>query len=427
MILESGMHGPVPPRATTPVSTLSLRSCLTIATIFWLYVSLTSMARWELMRQAANGQGVAPPDLIALACVFMFPVLWVLTVLSWLAGYDLTRWPRILAVNLVLAFILGLFARPVLFLSVSILRDMTIPEAMAAMDSRDPARQVYFWGSSVIEDAAQYLVLQGILTGAAFYVRLKAEQALRQRIKSDYDRARLQALRMQTNPHFLFNTLSAIAGLIRTRPEGAESMVTQLGELLRATLVDRNAEFVPLRRELDLGAQYLEIQRARFDSRFDYRIHAPHEVTKALVPPLLLQPLLENAAEYGLSSREGTIEVDVHCSLVGDRVHIIVSNHAKMPVTGPGAVQRGFGLDNVRERLRAAFGETAGFAAEYTSTGLFEARLEFPVRLGERTVPDGYTDEHVSQHTESEHEPADTELADAEPAESDADPYSHRR
>jgi LytS/YehU family sensor histidine kinase len=219
--------------------------------------------------------------------------------------------------------------------------------------------------------------------------------------------------------------LSAIAGLIRTRPEGAESMVTQLGELLRATLVDRNTEFVPLRRELDLGAQYLEIQRARFDSRFDYHIDAPHEVKDALVPPLLLQPLLENAAEYGLSTREGTIEVDVRCTLVQGRVQIVVSNHARTPPQGPGAAQRGFGLENVRERLRAAFGDSAGFSAEHTSTGLFEARLDFPVRLGEmnmgeknigeRTADDGHTDQH------------NRAAADAEHTDADADSYAHRR
>ena len=70
------MQGPTPP-STRDVSVLSLRACLTIATVFWVYSSLTAMARWELMREAAHGVGVAPPDLIALACLFMFPPLWV--------------------------------------------------------------------------------------------------------------------------------------------------------------------------------------------------------------------------------------------------------------------------------------------------------------------------------------------------------------
>jgi hypothetical protein len=369
------------PSSTSSSSALSLRACLTIATVFWVYVSLTTLARYELMREGVhNGIGIAAPDLIALACVFMFPVAWVFTVVSWRVGYDLSRWPLVLAANLVLAILFGLFSRPVLFLSVAILRDVSIAEAILRYDGTDPSKAVKLWGSGIVEDAAQYLVLQGILTGAAFYARLKAEQALRQRLAGEYDRARLQALRMQTNPHFLFNTLSAIAGLIRTRPDGAESMVTQLGELFRATLVDRDAEFVPLRRELDLGTQYLEIQRARFDSRFNYRIHVPVDVTDALIPPLLLQPLLENAAEHGLSGREGAIEVDVRCSRHGDRVCITVSNHAEMPTDGQRAGHHGFGLDNVRERLHAAYGGNASFSARHTNEGSFEARLEFPVR-----------------------------------------------
>jgi hypothetical protein len=379
------MHGPLPARAVA-FSQLSLRACLTIATVFWVYVSLTSMARWELSRAAAGGTGVASPDLLALACLLMFPVVWVFTVLSWRAGYDLAHWPRLLAVNLGLAVLFGLFARPALYVSTSIIRDVPLSEAILMMEGPELDRAAKRFGASTVEDAAQYLVLQGILTGAAFYVRMKAEQALRERLASDYDRARLQALRMQTNPHFLFNTLSAIAGLVRTRPEGAESMVTQLGELFRATLVDRDAEFVPLRRELDLGAQYLEIQRARFDSRFDYRIHAPPEVTDALVPPLLLQPLLENAAEHGLSTREGRIEVEVHCSRVDDRISITVSNYAEAPKEAPSSARRGFGIENVRERLRAAFGETATFSAAHTDSGLFEARLNFPARVAEAEV-----------------------------------------
>jgi hypothetical protein len=361
---------------------LSLRACLTIAALFWTYVCLTAMARWELLRQASGG--VVAPDIIALGCLFTFPVVLGLTAVSWRVGYDLSHWPKLVAVNLVLALVMGLFSRPAVLLATMILRDVPFAEAHRRIDGTNPSRAVKLWGSSIVEEGAEYLALQGILAGAAYYARLKAEQALRAQIAGDYDRARLQALRMQTNPHFLFNTLSAIAGLIRTRPEGAESMVTQLGELFRATLVDRDAEFVPLRRELDLGTQYLEIQRARFDSRFDYRIHAPDDVTDALVPPLLLQPLLENAAEYGLTGREGAIEVDVHCSRRGDRVRVTVSNHAATPANGPGAAPRGFGLENVRERLRAAFGETASFSAEHTSTGMFEARLEFPARLAAR-------------------------------------------
>jgi LytS/YehU family sensor histidine kinase len=158
-------------------------------------------------------------------------------------------------------------------------------------------------------------------------------------------------------------------------------MVTDLGELFRATLVDRDVEFVTLRRELDLGTQYLEIQRVRFDERFTYRIEASAQVSDALVPPLLLQPLLENAAEHGLTEREGVIEVAVTCELVEERVHIRVTNQSAHAESASRPA-RGFGLDNVRERLHAAFGESARITTEHTSAGVFEARLDFPARFG---------------------------------------------
>ncbi len=361
---------------------MSLRACLTIATVFWIYVSTTITVRWELMRQATeSGETFLRADIIALNCVLMFPLVWLATSISWRVGYDISRWPRLLLINLGIALAFGLFSRPGLVVSTALLRDMPIAEAYAILDGKIRANAVRLWMAAIVEDAAQYLVLQGILAGASFYLRARAEQTLRERLAAEYDRARLQALRMQTNPHFLFNALSAIAGLIRPRPDAAESMVTDLGELFRATLVDRDAEFVTLRRELDLGTQYLEIQRVRFDERFTYRIESPEQVSRALVPPLLLQPLLENAAEHGLSEREGVIEVAVTCELAGDRVQIRVTNQYARTASASKPA-RGFGLDNVRERLRAAFGDSAQITTEHTDAGVFEARLDFPARYG---------------------------------------------
>jgi hypothetical protein len=292
-ILEFANMNPAVTAPASQAQALSLRACLIFATVFWIYFSITATIRWELMREATGRPSdLLGADVITLTCLMMFPFLWVASVASWLAGYDLSRWPRLVLINVGIALLFGLMARPSLILSTALLRDMPVAEALAKLDGRNVSNAAKLWIAGIIEDAAQYLVLQALLAGAAFYVRLRTEQSLRERLASEYDRARLQALRMQTNPHFLFNALSAIAGLVRTRPESAESMVTGLGELFRATLVDRDADFVALRRELDLGVQYLEIQRARFDSRFTYRIDAQEEILPALVPPLLLHPLL---------------------------------------------------------------------------------------------------------------------------------------
>jgi sensor histidine kinase YesM len=368
-------HAPLP-------QPLSLRACLTIATVFFIYISVTTTVRWELMREATRPDSTfLRADIIALNCLLMFPPLWIVASLSWRAGYDLARWPLLLLINLGLGLLFGLCSRPGLIVSTALLRDLSVSQTMALLDGKSTAKAVKLWTAAIIEDAAHYLVLQGIIAGAAFYLRARNERTLRERLAAEYDRARLQALRMQTSPHFLFNALSAIAGLIRTRPASAESMVTGLGELFRATLVDRDVDFVTLRRELDLGIQYLDIQRARFNERFTYRIDATPEVSQVMVPPLLLQPLLENAAEHGLSEREGIIEVAVTCERVGARVLLSVTNQANAKPKSSGPPARGFGLENVRERLHAAFGDSARFTAEHTIAGVFEARIEFPARL----------------------------------------------
>jgi hypothetical protein len=366
--------------SASPPAALPLRVCLIIATVFWIYFCMTSMARWELLRQGDP----APRGLIALVCLFMFLPLWSLTTVSWRVGYDLKRWYRLLLINVVLAVLFGLCARPANYLATALVRDLSLADSIVRVNGPDPVRALKRWGSTTIEDGTQYLVLQGIVAAAAFYLRLQAQQAMSARLASEYDRARLQMLRMQTNPHFLFNTLSAIAGLVRARPAAAESMATRLGELFRATLADRNADFVPLQRELDLGRQYLEIQRTRFDERFTYEIHAPAHLASAPVPPLLLQPLLENAAEHGLANREGAIAVEVSCQLDGERVSIVVSNFAgiEQPEASP-RPPSGFGLDNVRQRLQAAYGETAILSTRHTCSGHFEAQLDFPLLQGD--------------------------------------------
>jgi two-component system, LytTR family, sensor kinase len=361
-------------------SALSLGACQLIVLVFWVYISLTAMARWELLRQASSGKGVAAPDLVAMTCLLMYPGLCLLSLLSWQAGYSLARWRMLVGLNLLLAVIFGLSARPLLIVATAMLRPLSIAEATLAMDGSEPRRAAELWASSAIEDAAQYLVLQCILFGAAFYVRLQKEQALRQRLATDFDHARLQLLRSQINPHFLFNTLSAIAGLVRVRPQAAETMITGLGALFRATLMDRDADFVTLHRELDIGVQYLEIQRARFDSRFAYAIALPAAAEQVLIPPLLLQPLLENAAEHGLTAHEGVTRVEVQCEVADGRVQVTVTNRAQAFSGGKPSGARHFGLDNVRGRLSAAFGDTATLTTEHTHAGLFEARLDFPAR-----------------------------------------------
>jgi hypothetical protein len=358
---------------------LSLRATLTIASLFWIYSCIAVVLRLELTRQGLSGKGPTV-GVITTCCLLLYPVLCALTYLSWRAGYDSARWVRLVLVNFVLACIFGSMSRPAYVLANAMQRDMTLAEANERINGKDFDKAVKLWGSSFVEDAALYLMLQAMLFGAGAFVRLKDESAARDRLAHEYDRARLQALRMQTNPHFLFNTLNAIAGLINARPAAAQSMVTQLGELFRATLEERDAELVSLQRELELGRQYLEIQRTRFDSRFDYAFMIQPEAEGAAIPPLLLQPLLENAAEHGLTTQDGSVLVEVDATCASDVVRIVVRNRASVGAPRKRGSHRGLGLELVRERVRAAFGPAAGLQTELTDDGTFLARLTFPHR-----------------------------------------------
>jgi sensor histidine kinase YesM len=366
----------------TPPHALSLRAALTIATLFWVYACLAVVLRLELTRQGLSGKGPSV-GVLTTCCFVLYPVLCALTYVSWRNGYDTARWLKLVLVNVALACLFGAASRPSYILATALHQGVSFADAQLLLDGRVLAKAVKLWGSSFVEDAALYLMLQGILLGANAFVRLRSEAAQRARLAHEYDRARLQALRMQTNPHFLFNTLSAIAGLISARPAAAEAMVTQLGELFRATLEERNSELVSLDRELELGRQYLEIQRIRFDSRFDFEFDVPDDARRAAIPPLLLQPLLENAAEHGLTTREGSVVVKVSAAIEEGVACIVVRNQAAREITTQRA-QGGFGLEIVRERLRAAFGGSARLETELTPDGLFQARLRFPFRKMEQ-------------------------------------------
>jgi len=361
-------------------SALTWRACWVLSALFWTYVSASAVARWELLRQALPQTPVPAWPLMALTCLLLLPVLLLLVRVSYRVGYEPSRWPRVVLANVLLALAFGLCARPAMALSRSFLSGIPFADALARMDSDDFSVASKLWASSVIEDSVQYLVLQVILAGAAFYARMRHEQEQRRELNALYDRARLQSLRMQTNPHFLFNTLSAIAGLVRSRPEAAETMITQLGELFRSTLSDRDADFVSLRRELDLGEKYLAIQTERFDTRLRYVIDADTAAQAAAIPPLLLQPLLENAVEHGLTTQEGSMLIEVRCAQADGRVTVSVRNRLGRAIVNPPRGGSGFGLDNVRTRLQAAFGAAAEFAVGPTAADHFEARMTFPVR-----------------------------------------------
>lgn len=179
-------------------------------------------------------------------------------------------------------------------------------------------------------------------------------------LEASLSRARLDALRLQINPHFLFNTLNAIASLIHSRPDAADEMIGSLSDLLRATLQGAGNHEVPLRQELELLRLFTDIERTRFGDRIAFMEDIAPDALAAKVPSLILQPLVENAIRHGLEPRvdRGTVTVaarregeSLHLSVSDDGVGFSGNEHAA--ADGPG----GIGLTNTRDRLRALYGD----------------------------------------------------------------------
>jgi two-component sensor histidine kinase len=191
--------------------------------------------------------------------------------------------------------------------------------------------------------------------------------------------ARLQALRMQINPHFLFNTLHAISTLVERDPGGVRRMIARLSELLRYTLEETDTQEVPLDQELDFLEGYLEIQRIRFQGRLDVEEDVPEETRKALVPNLILQPLVENAIKHGASQIEGEGRILIQARRAGDRLQVSVHDNGPGLSAGSGdGAPRGFGLRNTQERLESLYGDDQELALVPSESGGLVARITLP-------------------------------------------------
>lgn len=168
--------------------------------------------------------------------------------------------------------------------------------------------------------------------------------------------AELRTLRAQIDPHFLFNSLHSISALTGADPAGARRMTVQLGDFLRESLTLGAAERIPLSRELALAAKYLEVERVRLGPRLDVSI-SEGDAGDCLVPPLVLQPIVENAVTHGVAHvlSGGTVTVTATCT--AERLSLTVENPADPD--RPRKTGTGLGLANVRARLRAVFGDEA--------------------------------------------------------------------
>ena len=203
--------------------------------------------------------------------------------------------------------------------------------------------------------------------------RLQAETAA---LRAQLAEARLAALRSQVDPHFLFNTLNAVSALVERDPRGVRRMIARLSELLRYSLEGAAEAEVTVRKEMEFVERYLEIMRIRFQGALEVVTDVDPEVMDALVPNLVLQPLVENAVKHGVSRLKDGGRIGIEAWREDGRLVLCVRDNG--PGLGEGEVREGVGVRNTRERLEQLYGGEQAFSLRTAEAGGVEAEVTLP-------------------------------------------------
>jgi len=223
----------------------------------------------------------------------------------------------------------------------------------------------------VLRHALLALFLAGMLLGY-FHLRARA-------LSPAIAEARLQALQARIRPHFLFNSLNAVLSLVRTEPRRAETALEDLADLFRVLMKD-NRQLAPLSDEVELCRQYLDLEKVRLGDRLNVEWHVEKMPRDALVPPLVLQPLLENAVYHGIEPSSGTGVIAVNIFLRRGEVHAILRNPYKL--TGSHHGGNKMAVDNIRERLALHFDAEATLESRVNKDS-YEVHIRMPYRAAQ--------------------------------------------
>jgi signal transduction histidine kinase len=229
---------------------------------------------------------------------------------------------------------------------------------------------------SVWNNLFQAWLFVGVAHALVFAERARERERVAAQLQAQLTDARLAALSSQLNPHFLFNALNSIAELVHRDPVAADGMIVGLSALLRNSLESASNQEVALDEELRLLGHYLDIERIRLGERLRVEWQVAPEARAALLPPLLLQPLVENAVRHGVSRRLGAGTIRVCAQARDGRLQLEVHDEGG----GAGGSGFGIGLATTRERLEALYGAQASLELAPVATGGTVARLSMPFR-----------------------------------------------
>ena len=337
---------------------------LSLIFLFWTSLAALSSINRLLDRPESGFRVISPAGPIAVSFIESWIWAAVTVLIFWLSSrfsLEQSRW----LVRIPLLLVIGVVIAVGVYSAVDFARDLLVTTARPHRgDTLSPWRDIVRFPF-----LNQFLIYLAILAAAfarTYFMRdqQRAQEAveLEKRtvtLQAQLADARLDALRMQLNPHFLFNTLHAVSALVERDPGGVRRMIARLSELLRHTMNGDAPNEIPLRDELSLLRRYIEIMEIRFQGRLTVTMEIDDAAVAALVPNLVLQPIVENALEHGAARSSADGRIEIAARVTGDRLVLTVRDNGPGVANAAGA---GVGLANTRARLSQLYGDEASLS-----------------------------------------------------------------
>jgi two-component sensor histidine kinase len=352
---------------------------LLVILVFWSFLAALTVTGRLLDPRIAEVSDELRIALISLAfieystwAILTVPIVWLVTQLSRSGKARGARILLLVAIGIVVALAVNVW--------ISTIRAHVLPLSPGRGRGSRGAISPY----ELVGDLIVYFAVLGAALARNYFLESQARsdeakqlQAEAATLQAQLVEAQLAVLQTQLNPHFLFNTLNAISSLVERDPRGVRRMIARLSELLRHTLEHTNEQEQSLERELELLQRYFDIMEVRFQGRLDVVMKIDDDLRSALVPNLILQPLVENALKHGASAIDGPGRIEVRAARSGDGESVVLSVRDNGPGPGDGG-DHGVGLRNTTQRLIRLYGRQQRFSLRHAEGGGTIAEVTIP-------------------------------------------------